>query len=440
MLFKKGDYLELSKGRMTILDELGEGGQGEVYLVDYNNQQYAFKYYKEKVDEDFKQNLKNNIAKGSPYYTYLWPKEFVQIDNENCGYIMDLRPSEFVSFISYLSAKNKFKDKSTMIKWCIELVTSFKILHERGYSYQDLNDGSLFLNPNTGDVLICDNDNIVANNTNLGILGKVRYMAPEICRGDKDKTTGKRMCPDVHSDRFSLAIILFLTLCKGNPFEGELLKNYPIVDEKCEYEMFAKNPIYIFSKDDTSNRPIRGYHTAVLNLYPMLPSYLKEAFHKTFTLGLKDRENGRITELEWLRLLCEYRDELIMCPHCGHTYAYGYKDKKHNDECPYCHKKTMNYCYLQIGKHKIALFPGKCVYKFHLNKYSSTYNSIVGKVIQNPKNPALWGIKLRLEDKALIKDSLGHQKVIEPDGVIPIINHLMIQFPDNNVAEIVSNY
>ena len=63
-----------------------------------------------------------------------------------------------------------------MINWCIELVKSFKLLHEKGFSYQDLNDGSFFFDPETGDILICDNDNVTADKRSLGILGKMRYM------------------------------------------------------------------------------------------------------------------------------------------------------------------------------------------------------------------------------------------------------------------------
>lgn len=87
-----------------------------------------------------------------------------------------------------------------------------------------MNDGSFFLDPQTGDLLICDNDNVTADKKNLGIIGKIRYMAPEIVRGDRDLKTGKRQLPDVHSDRFSLAAILFMALCLGNPYEGERLK------------------------------------------------------------------------------------------------------------------------------------------------------------------------------------------------------------------------
>ena len=322
-----------------------------------------------------------------------------------------------------------------MLNWCIELVKSFKTLHERGYSYQDLNDGSFFLEPSTGKLLICDNDNVTADKKNLGILGKMRYMAPEIVRGDKNRITGERQLPDTHSDRFSLAVILFLALCKGNPFEGACLKNYIIVDEKAEFEMYGSKPVYIFNKTDLTNRPIRGYHTAVLNKYPFLPSYIKEAFHRTFVDGLKDRENGRVTELEWIRLLCKYRDELITCS-CGHEYIYGFNEKKHNDKCPYCKKETRKFCYLQIGKNKVLLEPNKYLYETHIDKCSSSYNTPVAKVITNKQNPSLWGIKLNLDREIKVKDKTGLEKTINKDGIIPIINGLTIMFNDTTTGQI----
>ncbi|MCR4911300.1 MAG: hypothetical protein K5925_02090 [Bacilli bacterium] len=438
MKFNKNDYFDYNGDRLTILDLLGEGGQGEVYLVSYKGQKLAFKYYKDIPSDDFKYNLKNNITKGSPSSTFLWPKEYIEFDDDSCGYLMELRPKEYVSFVSYLTGTNRFKNKRIMLNWCIELVKSFKLLHEKGYSYQDLNDGSFFLNPENGKLLICDNDNVTADKRSLGVLGKMRYMAPEIVRGDKDKNTGERQMPDTHSDRFSLAIILFLALCMGNPFEGECLKKYVIVDEKAEYEMFGSKPVYIYSELDKTNRPIRGYHTAVINKYPELPTYIKEAFHRTFVDGLKDRENGRTNELEWLKLLCKYRDELITCS-CGKEYIYGFNEKKHNDRCPYCKKETRRFCYLQIGKNRILLEPNKYIYEIHIDKYSSNYNLAVGKVIVNKNNPGLWGIKLQLNNDILIKDKSGKEKTITKDGVIPIVNELKIKFSDTSIGQIITN-
>lgn len=438
MTFSKGDGFTFNGKEYEIIDELGEGGQGEVYLVQVDNEKLAFKYYKEIPSEDFKYNLKNNIAKGSPSETFLWPKDYIEFTDDTCGYLMDLRPNNYVSFISYLTGKNRFKSQRMMLNWCIELVKSFKLLHEQGFSYQDLNDGSFFLDPDNGKLLICDNDNVTADKRSLGVLGKMRYMAPEIVRGDKDKNTGERQMPDMHSDRFSLAIIFFLVLCMGNPFEGECLKKYAIVDEKAEYEMFGSRPIYIYDDNNTSNRPIRGYHTAVLKRYPLLPSYIKSAFHRTFVDGLKDRENGRTTELEWLKLLCKYRDELMTCS-CGHEYIYGFNEKKHNDKCPFCKKETKKFCYLQIGKNRILLEPDKCIYESHIDKYSSNYNTPIGKVIVNKNNPSLWGIKLRVNNDVLIKDKSGKEKTIDKEGVIPLISGLKIKFNDLAIGEILTN-
>ena len=434
--FHKGDTFTCSQGKAEILDLLGEGGQGEVYLASLEGRKLAFKYYKEIPSDDFKYNLKTNIQRGSPSPSFLWPLYYVEFEDGGCGYFMELRGKNFVSFVSYLTGNSHFSSTKTMLKWCIALASSFKLLHEKGYSYQDLNDGSFFLDPDNGALLICDNDNVTADKRSLGVLGKMRYMAPEIVRGDENPLTKSPQMPDTHSDRFSLAIILFLTLCLGNPFEGERLKKYAIVDEKAEYELFGANPVYIYSEQDKSNRPIRGYHSAVLRRYPLLPSYIKDAFHRTFVDGLKDRENGRTTELEWIKALCLYRDELLTCS-CGKEYAYGFYEKHQATSCPYCKAKTKRFVYLRMNKAKIALEPGKYLYKPHLDKYSSDYNAPIAKIVANAKNPSLWGIKLALDHDVLIKDAKGNEKTIAKDGVIPILSNLKIKFADHAIGELV---
>lgn len=436
MIFKKGEKIVRDNKSLIVKQLLGDGGQGEVYLVNDGQKDLALKIYKYKPSSDFIYNLKNNILKGTVSTDFLWPLSFIEINDGHIGYLMDLRPDKYKSFISYLNGKTQFKSLRVMLDWCINLVNAFKKLHEKGYSYQDLNDGSFFLDPSNGSLLICDNDNITANKTNLGILGKMRYMAPEIVRRDIDPLTKEPFLPDTHSDRFSLAVILFMTLCLGNPFEGECLKKYTIINEKAEQELFGTNPIYIYNKQDTSNRPIRGYHAVVLNRFPHLPSYIKEAFHKMFVDGLKDRENGRTTELEWIRLLCRYRDEILECS-CGNSYYYGFGEKKANTKCPYCKKETKRFCFLEVGKNKIVLQPGKRIYRIHLDKYSCEYQEVVAQVIQNKNNPSIWGIRLNLDKNVLIKDNTGVEKEIDSKGVIPILNGLKIKFDDRVFGQII---
>ena len=436
MKFRKNDIITLNEAEtLVIKDFLGDGGQGEVYLAECNGNNFALKVYKDEVSPDFRYNLKNNIDRGSPSNSFLWPQKLLDFGDNKIGYLMYLRPKNYVSFVSYLTGTNKFKSRQVMLKWCIELCLAFKRLHEMGYSYQDLNDGSFFLDPNTGDLLICDNDNVTADKHNLGILGKMRYMAPEIVRGDKN-SNGDTQMPDVHSDRFSLAIILFMALCLGNPFEGERLKNYDIIDEQAEYEMFGQNPVFVYHKTDRSNRPIRGYHSSVLKRWAYIPLYVKEAFHRTFVDGLVDRENGRTTEIEWLKLLTKYRDELITCPHCGYEYIVGFSEKKKLDQCPACGKLTKEFCTLNVGRNIIALELGKKLYLNHIDKYTSTYNQAIGVVVSNKNNPMLWGIKLALSNVVEIKDANGTIKQIAGNGVIPIVNNLKIKFNENTIGEI----
>lgn len=428
MLLNKNDEFNLDGKKVVIKEPLGEGGQGEVYLAEYDGGKYALKVYKNEVSPDFRYNLKNNIEKGSPSEHFLWPKKLVDFDDGRIGYLMDVRPKNFVSFVSYLTGKNTFASHEVMLTWCINLCAAFKKLHEKGYSYQDLNDGSFFLDTDTGALLVCDNDNVTADKKNLGILGKMRYMAPEIVRNE--------MMPDVHSDRFSLGVILFMALCLGNPYEGERLKNYDIIDEKAEYELYGSNPVFVYHKTDKSNRPIRGYHTAVINRWAYIPLYIKEAFHRTFVDGLSDRENGRTTEIEWLRLFMRYRDELISCPHCGYEFKYGFWEKAPVDKCPNCGKPKKAICVLELGKHRIVLDLGKKITAAHLDKFSAEYNKPIATVIANKNNPSLWGIKLDLTQPVVIKDSSGTVKTIQGNGVIPIVRDLKIKFNENLIGEI----
>ena len=128
MRFNKNETFKLNGKTIKIIDLLGEGGQGEVYLVNDGNKDYAFKYYFDIPSEDFKYNLRNNIDRKSPSPSFLWPLEYVEIDDDTFGYLMHIRPSNYESFVSFLNGKVKFKDTNTLITWCIELCSSFKKL------------------------------------------------------------------------------------------------------------------------------------------------------------------------------------------------------------------------------------------------------------------------------------------------------------------------
>ena len=152
--------------------------------------------------------------------------------------------------------------------------------------------------------------------------------------------------------------------------------------------------------------------------------------------GLSDRENGRTTELEWLKLLTRYRDELITCPHCGYEYIYGFNEKKETEVCPACGKPKKEVCVLHIGKYDIALELGKKIFVVHTDKYASDYLRPIGIVVANKNNPSVWGIKLAFSNDVAIKDAEDNEKTVAKDGVIPIVKNLKIKFSENVIGEI----
>ena len=63
MELKEGTEIKLLNGKICTIDkELGRGGQGIVYLVDYCGGDYALKWYTKDYSSDFYNNLKNNFS------------------------------------------------------------------------------------------------------------------------------------------------------------------------------------------------------------------------------------------------------------------------------------------------------------------------------------------------------------------------------------------
>ena len=74
--FKTGDLVPLAGNNSTvrILNYIAEGGQGEVYKVEYQGREYALKWYSKMQPSDaFYENLKHNIQIGAPKQYFLWP-------------------------------------------------------------------------------------------------------------------------------------------------------------------------------------------------------------------------------------------------------------------------------------------------------------------------------------------------------------------------------
>lgn len=338
-------------GTATIIKELGRGGQGIVYLVEVCGEKKALKWYLNAPDDKFYRNLAQNIASGAPSDAFLWPEYLTEKQQGSYGYIMKLRPQNYYEFGNFLLAKVSFKSFTAMLSAAMKICDGFMMLHRFGYSYQDLNDGNFFIDPQTGDVLICDNDNVMPQGEKSGIMGKARYMAPEIVAGG---------IPDKYSDRFSLSVILFMLFYANHPFEGAKVVACPCMTEAFEKKFYGSEALFIYDPTDKSNLPVRGIHQNVIRRWPVFPQMLRDAFIEEFSKEKLQDPCTRMIEQNWKKIISSVRDSLVVCQHCAEETFVNVSDS--TDKCMNCGKDVDLSKRLVINNRSLPLTQNTYIY------------------------------------------------------------------------------
>jgi len=428
--FTKGQRIKtISGGELEVIQKLGEGGQGIVYKVNYNGKQLALKWYfgNKLHDADrFYRNIENNIKQGAPTGAFLWPLEITEYYEGSFGYLMDLRPSEYKDFSLFLLAKVRFANIQALINAALCITNGFRELHNRGYSYQDLNDGNFFVNPQTGDVLICDNDNVAPYGENLGIAGKCRYMAPEVVMGKKR--------PDNHTDRFSLAVVLYMLLFLNHPLEGKKTM-CPCLTEELERKFYGSEPVFVWDETDDTNRPVRGVHSNEIKLWPVYPEFVRKTFQKAFSheAMVGNDTAHRVIEKEWQEVFTMLRDITVKCSCGSETFIDAVNP---SSTCVNCGKSIERPMIMKVKKYNVALIPGVKLYSCHVKYDSDDFKAINGEIVTSKMDPNVIGLKncSGLSWEAILPN--GASKAY-PDGqVIKLGRGLKIKFGNGNVADI----
>lgn len=392
--FKAGTKIKLTNGYEAVIkSKIGEGGQGSVYKVECDGKEYALKWYLPSYLKSLKpncnkfyKNLADNVKSGSPSDSFLWMKAVAATGahSKGFGYIMDLRPQNYAEFTKFIKAKEHFSSTRAVIDAAINVVEAFQALHRKGLSYQDLSPGNFFIDKNTGDVLICDNDNVAPNGVSLGVGGTPGYMAPEIILG-----TGK---PGTDTDLFSLSVILFELFFLAHPLEGANCCKYPCLTQQIEKDLYAIHPVFVCSNTDRSNAPVRGTSSNLMSLWPIYPDYLRDAFQQAFSEDGLKIGSKRPSEMMWKKVLYRLIDDAVVCPSCGEiNFASMATGGVISCTVPGCRKRMAVPVKIEINGDEVFAGKGKTITEAHLS-YGSR-DTVVGTFMESKKTPGAFGLR-----------------------------------------------
>lgn len=380
----------------TVARFLGSGGQGEVYELTATTRPLAFKRYHTSVvrnDVRLSKRLERAIANGPPDERFLWPLALAGAEHEQdgVGIIMPMRDARFRSMKDLIAApprriNPKLAARATA---CLRIADSFMHLHACGLCYQDISFGNLFLDPATGDIAICDNDNVDVNGAPPSVYGTRKFMAPEIVR--------REAMPSTQTDLYSMAVMFYYILFAWHPLDGKAEAETLVLDADAEMSLYGTQPRFMFDPNDSTNGPVPGYHDVIVRRWQALTGELRALFLRSFTSGLL-RPDQRVMETEWREAFFHMRDMIVSCDGCGFEHAIEHDPKGISAagfSCLACGRPIGLPATLTIGSSRIALTPGAHVLRGHIETSRRFAEDAVpaGVVHPHPSDPALRGLR-----------------------------------------------
>lgn len=436
-LLKPGQVVQTKTGQPCQVEKfLGGGGQGEVYSAKWGGVSYALKWYFANTATDEQRESLEKLVKDTdscPSKDFLWPLDMAFASGvPGFGYIMRLREARFKGLLDLMTNRidPAFRELVTV---GLALADNFYKLHAKGFCYRDISFGNAFFDPTTGDVLICDNDNVTENRSpKASVLGTPNFMAPEIVR--------QEALPSRQTDLYSLAVLLFYIFHIQHPLYGKKIVSIRSWDPSSQKKLLGQEPVFIFDPNDKSNEavgrsidPLGEAGANALIYWPIFPQFLRATFIQSFTAGLKDPDHGRVTEGEWRRVLSQLRDSIFYCAACGAENFYDPDAVKASagkpGDCWKCKKELRLPFRIRIGKSIVMLSHKGKLFPHHLDPSKDfDFSKSSGEVTLHPSDPSIWGLNNRTLEKWVATMPDGSVKDIEPGRNVRLADKVKVNF------------
>lgn len=422
--------------QLTVERFIGGGGQGEVYAARVGDTPVALKWFFPhylRQDKRLRERLERAIQTAAPSDRFLWPSELVSMPGvKGFGYLMPLREPRFRGMVDLVTRRVEPSFRA-LVTAGFELANSFLQLHAKGLCYRDISFGNVFFDPVTGEVRICDNDNVDIDGKPGTIGGTARFMAPEIVRGEA--------MPTAQTDLFSLAVLMFYLLVNHHPLEGKKEAAIRCFDLPAMTRLYGQEPIFIFDPDDDSNRPVPGLHDNAQAFWGVYPQFLRDLFTRAFTTGLHDPAHGRVRESEWRAALIRLRDSLFYCVGCGAENFYDADALRAQAagngtadglQCWACNGALRLPPRMRISRgntaHVVLLNHDTTLYGHHFdNTAAYNFKTPWAEIAIHPEQPGVWGLRNLSAEKWVATKPEGEILDIATGRTATLVSGLRLQ-------------
>ena len=413
---------------VTLAGLIGSGGQGEVYRSRHHGDEKALKwYYPDSATPEQREIVEDLIARRWSDDRFLWPQALVLGNDGQFGYLMRMRPPRFAGLSDHFRREVDVRHRE-LLAACIHLVEAYRTLHSQGIAYRDINQGNVFFDPRSGEVLVCDNDNAIVEGRVAGITGTVDFMAPELIRGDSGAI------PRTQTDLHSLAVLLFEMLITQHPLKGALEYGIGCIDTAAKIQIFGTDAVFVFDPVDTRNRPVPGEQDDLQAGWDALPESMRRLFTKAFTDGLHHPER-RVRETQWRDALSGARDMIACCQRCGRQNILG-RQQASPQRCWSCQQLLAVPLALEItaagspARRTVLLAPDARIFTHHLMasvpRHDFTDASAVAAVTEHPRARGRYGLKNLTDEAWQAELPAGEPAEVPPGRSIELIEGIRL--------------
>lgn len=318
-----GKTFKGTRSAYTISQELGKGGEGQVFDLS-GNSQLVLKIYNEPVRQEKirKLRLMASLDNAKIEQYAAWPTDVV---TDSSGMVAGFTMRKLSNYVplhmlfSPMDRKRIFPEKGYdfLVHVARNLCAAFYTLHSLDLVIGDINEGNILVDQR-GLIAFIDCDSFQVSDGNSYYfceVGVPRYTPPELL----SRQSFANVIRTTNTDAFSMAILIFQLLFLGrHPFAGRNLTT-----EEIDEEAAIKQHLFAYSQNGAKHKlsppadslPISNLSVGLISL-----------FHRAF-----EQERDRPALAEWIKELDLFSKTMTQC---GKNKVHKYPG--HLQQCPWC--------------------------------------------------------------------------------------------------------